>query len=82
MLTQAEVAQELTWCGLGEMTGPGDNPREFEAYGDGRLNVVHVLEDGTTVFLDSDDNELHRGPMQDTEQIIMLADEFGHYAAC
>lgn len=82
MLTQSEVSEDLGYCGLGEMTQPTDSPREFEAYGDGKLNVVRVLKDGTTVFLDGYGKELHRSKMEDSEQIIELTTKFGHYASC
>lgn len=81
-MTQQEIAQELNWAGLGEMSDRKAEIREFEAYGDGRLNVAHVLALGVLKLYDGSMKLLYSGQPKDDEEINALLTKYGHYAAC
>jgi hypothetical protein len=84
MLTQAEVAQELVWAGLGDWNKPTAEIKEFEAYGDGKLSMVIVHADGKAFMLTGDNKPktLWEGYVEDAEQLVGLVERFGHYAPC
>lgn len=83
-MTQAEICQQLVGSGLGDWNNPSDQPKEYEAYGEGKVSMVKVAEDGTTTFLTghTEPQVLWVGHPEDEDALIDLLDEFGHYAPC
>ncbi len=84
-LSQAELCQELTWAGLGPLGNlPGQKIKAFEAYGDGKLHIVEVCPDGKTVFRDgsSRPKKLWEGYVEESDELLGLLEQFGHYAPC
>jgi hypothetical protein len=83
-MTQSEICKELGYSGLGNWNKPTDQPKEYEAYGDGRVSKVTVAADGTTTFLTGDTvpEILWQGKPEDEDILLELLEKFGHYAPC